>query len=61
LRTIATLIFGLSTLMGGLFGFAATLPYTAVFWLSVVTGFIVQGNFSNLTSGVLAGDDFPVP
>ena len=54
LRNIATLIFLLSMLMGGLFGFAAALPYTAVLWLSVVTGFIVQGNFSNLTSGVLA-------
>ena len=40
--------------MGGLFGFAAALPYTAVLWLSLVTGFIVQGNYSNLTSGVLA-------
>ena len=54
LRNIATLIFLLSMLMGGLFGFAAALPYTAVLWLSLVTGFIVQGNFSNLTSGVLA-------
>jgi len=54
LRNIATLIFLLSMLMGGLFGFAAAMPYTAVLWLSLVTGFIVQGNFSNLTSGVLA-------
>jgi len=54
LRNIAALIFLLSMLMGGLFGFAAALPYTAVLWLSLVTGFIVQGNFSNLTSGVLA-------
>jgi predicted MFS family arabinose efflux permease len=54
LRNIVTLIFLLSMVMGGLFGFAATLPYTAVLWLSVVAGFIVQGNFSNLTSGVLA-------
>jgi len=54
LRNIATLIFLLSMLMGGLFGFAAALPYTTVLWLSVVTGFVVQGNFSNLTSGVLA-------
>ena len=61
LRNIATLIFLLSMLMGGLFGFAAALPYAAMLWLSLVTGFIVQGNFSNLTSGVLAGDDFPVP
>jgi predicted MFS family arabinose efflux permease len=54
LRAISTLIFLLSMIMGGLFGFAAALPYTAVLWLSLVTGFIVQGNYSNLTSGVLA-------
>jgi predicted MFS family arabinose efflux permease len=54
LRPVATLIFLLSMLMGGLFGFAAALPYTAVLWLALVTGFIVQGNYSNLTSGVLA-------
>jgi MFS family permease len=30
------------------------LLYIAVLGLSVVVGFIVQGNFSNLTSGVLA-------
>jgi len=54
LRTIATLVFVLSAVAGGLFGFTATLPYVAVLGLSVVAGFIVQGNFSNLTSGVLA-------
>jgi predicted MFS family arabinose efflux permease len=54
LRTIATLVFLLSTIAGGLFGFTAMLPYMAVLGLSVVAGFIVQGNFSNLTSGVLA-------
>jgi predicted MFS family arabinose efflux permease len=54
LRTIATLVFLLSALTGGLFGFTAMLPYIAVLGLSVVVGFIVQGNFSNLTSGVLA-------
>jgi len=37
-----------------LFGFTAMLPYIAVLGLSVVAGFIVQGNFPNLTSGVLA-------
>jgi hypothetical protein len=41
-------------LIVGLFGFTAMLPYIAVLGLSVVAGFIVQGNFSNLTSGVLA-------
>src|SRR5439155_14442931 len=54
LRTIATLVFLLSALMGGLFGFSAVLPYTLVLVLSVVVGFVVQANFSNLTSGVLA-------
>ena len=54
LRTVATLIFVLSAFAGGLFGFTAMLPYIAVLGLSAVAGFIVQGNFSNLTSGVLA-------
>ena len=54
LRTIATLVFLLSELAGGLFGFTALLPYIAVLGVSVMAGFIVQGNFSNLTSGVLA-------
>jgi predicted MFS family arabinose efflux permease len=54
LRTIAALVFVLSAFAGGLFGFTAMLPYIAVLGLSVVAGFIVQGNFSNLTSGVLA-------
>jgi len=54
LRTIATLVFVLSAVAGGLFGFTAMLPYVAVLGLSVLAGFIVQGNFSNLTSGVLA-------
>jgi hypothetical protein len=53
LRNIATLIFLLSAIAGGLFGFSAMLPYVAVLGLSLVVGFIVQGNFSNLTSGVL--------
>jgi MFS family permease len=44
----------LSAFAGGLFGFAAMLPYIAVVWLAVVIGFTVQGNFANLTSGVLA-------
>src|SRR5207237_9444252 len=54
LRTIATLVFVLSAFAGGLFGFTPMLPYIAVLGVSVVAGFIVQGNFSNLTSGVLA-------
>src|SRR5262249_21644363 len=35
-------------------GLTAMLPDMAVVWLAVVIGFVVQGNFSNLTSGVLA-------
>jgi predicted MFS family arabinose efflux permease len=54
LRNVASLVFLLSALAGGLFGFTAVLPYIAVLCLSVVVGFIVQGNFSNLTPGVLA-------
>ena len=54
MRNIATLVFALSAFAGGLFGFTAMLPYIAVLGLSLVIGFIVQGNFSNLASGVLA-------
>ena len=54
LRTLATRVFVLSAFAGVLFGFTAMLPYIAVLGLSVVAGFIVQGNFSNLTSGLLA-------
>jgi hypothetical protein len=44
----------LSVFARGLFGFTAVLPYTAVLALSVLVGLIVQGNLSNLTSGILA-------
>jgi predicted MFS family arabinose efflux permease len=54
LRNVATLVFLLSAFAGGLFGFAAMLPYIAVVCLALVIGFTVQGNFANLTSGVLA-------
>jgi predicted MFS family arabinose efflux permease len=54
LRNVATLVFLLSAVAGGLFGFTAMLPYIAVIWLAIVVGFVVQGNFANLTSGVLA-------
>ena len=45
LRTIATLVFLLSALAGGLLGFTAMLPYITVLGLSVIAGFIVQGYF----------------
>jgi len=41
-------------LVNALFGLAAMLPYGAVVALAMIAGFVVQGNFSNLTSGLLA-------
>ncbi len=54
LRVSAMGIFLVSTLVNALFGFAALLPYGAVVGFAMAAGFIVQGNFSNLTSAVLA-------
>jgi predicted MFS family arabinose efflux permease len=54
LRCTAMCVFLLSALVNASFGLVAELPYVAVVWLSLAAGFIVQGNFSNLTSGVLA-------
>jgi predicted MFS family arabinose efflux permease len=45
LRTIATLVFVLSAVAGGLFGFTAMLPYIAVLALSVVAGLHRAGEF----------------
>jgi predicted MFS family arabinose efflux permease len=53
LRGTAMSVFLLSALVVGLFGLVAMLPYGAVVWLSLIAGFVAQGNFSNLTSGVL--------
>jgi predicted MFS family arabinose efflux permease len=53
LRATAMGVFLLSMLVNALFGFAATLPYGIVVTLAMVAGFVVQGNFSNLTSGLL--------
>jgi predicted MFS family arabinose efflux permease len=54
LRNTALAVFLLSALTGGVFGLAAMLPYIAVLWLSLAAGFIVQGNFANLTAGLIA-------
>ena len=54
LRATAIGVFLLSAMVNALFGFAAMLPYGVVVVLAMVAGFIVQGNFSNLTSGMLA-------
>jgi predicted MFS family arabinose efflux permease len=54
LRATAMGVFLASVLVNALFGFAAMLPYGAVIALAMAAGFVVQGNFSNLTSGLLA-------
>jgi sugar phosphate permease len=57
LRTTAIGVLLASALVNALFGFAAMLPYGAVILLSLTAGFVVQGNYSNLTSGLLAVAD----
>ena len=54
LRTTALGVFLASVMVNALFGFAAMLPYGSVVVLALAAGFIVQGYFSNLTSGLLA-------
>ena len=54
LRATAMAVFLISVPVNALFGFAAKLPYSAAVALAMIAGFVVQGNFSNLTSGVLA-------
>jgi predicted MFS family arabinose efflux permease len=54
LRMTAMSVFLASALATGLFGYVGTLPFTAALLLSLAAGFVVQGNFSNLTSGLLA-------
>jgi hypothetical protein len=54
MRATAIGVFMVSAMVNALFGFAALLPYGAIVALALAAGFIVQGNFSNLTSGVLA-------
>jgi predicted MFS family arabinose efflux permease len=54
LRQIATLIFLASAIVIGFFGFAATLPFYLAAMTALIASFITKGNFSNLTSGLLA-------
>jgi len=54
LRFTAVAVFAVSTIATGLFGFAALFPFIAVVFLALIVGLIAQGNFSNLTSGLLA-------
>ena len=54
LRTTAMGVFLASAVVNALFCFTAMLSYGTVFVLALISGFVVQGNFSNLTSGLLA-------
>jgi len=53
LRFTATLIFAVSAVSLGVLGFAAALPLLGAAVAALSIGFVVQGNFSNLTSGLL--------
>jgi predicted MFS family arabinose efflux permease len=53
LRVTAMGVFLLSALANVLIGFTAMLPYDVIIWFAMIAGFVVQGNFSNLTSGLL--------
>ena len=57
LRNAATVLFLFAALANGFFALTATGPFAAAIALSLLAGFVVQGNFSNLTSGVLAVAD----
>jgi MFS family permease len=54
LRFTAILVFVISAIVTGLFGFAAFLPFLMAALAALGVGFLAQGNFSNLTSGLLA-------
>lgn len=54
LRATAMAVFLVSAFATGLFGLVAMLPFTIALLLSLAAGFVVQGNFSNLTSGLVA-------
>jgi MFS family permease len=54
LRFTAILIFIASAIVTSALGFAALAPFAAAALAALVVGLIAQGNFSNVTSGLLA-------
>jgi predicted MFS family arabinose efflux permease len=54
LRFTAILVFAASAAVTALLGFAALLPFLAAALATLAVSFVAQGNFSNLTSGLLA-------
>jgi predicted MFS family arabinose efflux permease len=54
LRSTAIFVFVASAIVIGFFGLAALLPFLLTALVALAVGFIVQGNFSNLSSGLLA-------
>ncbi len=57
LRRSAMAVFLLSAIISALFGLVSMFPYRIVALVSLLAGFVVQGNFANLTSGILAVAD----
>jgi predicted MFS family arabinose efflux permease len=53
LRNTALFMFLAAAAANGAYGLTALLPYSAAVAVSLAAGFIVQGNFSNLTAGLL--------
>ena len=53
LRFTAILVFIATAILVGAFGFAALAPFAAAALAALIVGLIAQGNFSNLTSGLL--------
>jgi MFS family permease len=53
-RRLVILIMSLSALIACLVGFAATLPFGAVFWLILVYGIFVTGDSASITAGAVA-------
>jgi predicted MFS family arabinose efflux permease len=54
LRFTAILVFIATAIVTGLFGLAALLPFFMAALAALTVGLVAQGNFSNLTSGLLA-------
>jgi len=53
LRATAMTVFVTAAIATTLFGFASLLPFAATALAALAVGFVAQGNFSNLTSGLL--------
>ena len=57
LRFTSILVFVVTAVVTSLFGLSSLLPFLLAALAALAVGFIAQGNFSNLTSGLLAAAD----